>query len=85
MLLNVYSIFDVKGKCFGQPFFMAHNGIALRSFSDLIQDKNTTICKHPEDFKLYLIGEYDDNSGALCSKPQPEFMANATDFIDKVK
>lgn len=81
MLLKVFSIRDEKGKCFGQPFFMAHNGMALRAFSDLIQDNKTTVNHHPEDFKLYLLGEFDDNSGGLSDVPQPEFLAHATDFV----
>lgn len=82
MLLKVYSIYDEKAKCFGQPFFMAHNGMALRAFSDLIQDKNTMVAKHPSDFKLYVLGEFDDNSGGLSTLAQPEFLSNALDFVN---
>lgn len=80
MELKVFSIFDEKAQCYGQPFFMAHNGMALRAFSDLVQDKQSNVNKHPSDFKLYALGVYDDNSGVLVSHPQPEFLANATDF-----
>lgn len=83
MELKVFSIFDEKGKCFGQPFFMAHNGMALRAFSDLVGDKQTTINKHPGDYKLYYLGEFDDNSGELSSLAQPEFLAHASDFISQ--
>lgn len=81
MILKVFSVFDEKAQVFGQPFFLPHNGIALRSFSDLVQDSQTSINRHPEDFKLYLIGSYDDNSGSLNPVAQPEFLANATDFV----
>lgn len=81
MTLKVFSIFDEKAKCYGQPFFMAHNGMALRAFSDLIQDKNTTPGKHPSDFKLYCLGTFEDNSGELSSLAQPDFIAHAIDFI----
>jgi len=84
MVLKVFSIFDVKASVFSQPFFSTHNGTALRSFSDLVGEQGTSVCKHPEDFKLYCLGEYDDNSGALLSKPQPEFLANASDFVKSV-
>lgn len=85
MLLQVFSIFDVKAKCFGQPFFMSHNGMALRAFSDLVGEKGTNVNKHPEDFKLYKLGEYDDNSGELTSLEQPDFLANASDYLENVK
>lgn len=82
MQLKVYSIFDEKAKCFGQPFFMAHNGMALRAFSDLVADKSTSINKHPGDYKLYCLADYDDNSGEFASLPQPEFLAHASDFVN---
>jgi len=80
MVVKVFSIFDVKAKAFGSPFFMHHNGLALRAFSDLCADDKTAVFKHPEDYKLYCLGEFDDCSGALVSLPQPEFMSNAVDF-----
>lgn len=85
MILKIFSVFDEKACIFGQPFFLPHNGVALRSFSDLVQDNQTNVCRHPEDFKLYCLGSYDDNSGGLISVAQPEFLANATDFVKQVK
>lgn len=84
MVLKVFSIFDEKASVFSQPFFSTHNGTALRSFSDLVGEPGNNVSKHPADFKLYLLGEFDDNSGVLLSKPQPEFLANATDFVKSV-
>lgn len=81
MELKVYAIHDAKAKCFGQPFFMAQNGQAIRSFSDLVNDKQSMVSKHPGDFKLYCVGSYDDNSGEFVSAAQPEFLANASDFV----
>lgn len=80
MVTKVFGIFDVKAKNYGQPFFMSHSGLALRSFSDLVEDQKSTLNKHPADFKLYCLGEYDDCSGAFKSI-NPEFLANASDFI----
>jgi len=81
MVLKVFSIFDVKSCIFSQPFFSSHSGTALRSFSDLVQDKSSSVARHPEDYKLYCLADYDDCSGAFVSKPQPEFLANASDFV----
>lgn len=81
MTMLVYSIFDEKAAVFGVPFFMKNKGIALRAFGDLIKDGNTSINKHPDDFKLYYLGEFDDNSGSLVSCKQPEFIAHAVDFV----
>lgn len=80
MVLKVYAIQDVKAGHYATPFFMASNGLAIRAFSDLVKDQQSTLSRHPDDFKLFLIGEYDDNSGELIST-KPEFLANASEFI----
>lgn len=85
MKQQVYSILDVKSSVFSQPFFMVSKGVALRNFGDLVNDPQTTISKHPSDFKLYFIGEFDDNSGGLSPLAQPEFICSADDFVLKDK
>jgi len=81
MKLNVYAIFDEKACTFSQPFTQNHNGQAIRLFQDLVRDNNSTISKHPEDYKLYQLGTYDDTSGELESNVTPVFLVNATDMV----
>ena len=81
MKVKVFSIFDEKARIFSNPFFMPHAGEALRSFGDLVQDKSSRIAKHPEDYKLYHLAEYDDCSGSFVSLNVPVFLANATEFV----
>lgn len=83
MELKVYAILDVKASNYGQPFFMAQNGLALRAFSDLVDDVKSTVNKHPEDYKLYELAVYDDCAGTFTTLPKPNFLANATDFVSK--
>lgn len=82
MKLKVFSIFDDKAKAFVNPFFMPHNGLALRALSDVVQDKNTNISRHPGDFSLYILAEFDDNSGEFVSLERPEFLARALDYVE---
>jgi len=85
MKMKVYSVFDEKAKVFSPPFFMPHNGQAMREFGDLAVDKSTVIAKHPSDYKLYCLAEFDNVSGGFVGLPQPEFLAHASDFVDIVK
>lgn len=80
MKLKVFSIFDEKAQVYSNPFFMPHVGQASRSFGDLVSDTSTQVCKHPEDFKLYQLAEYDDVSGHFDSLKVPLFICNASDF-----
>lgn len=81
MKLQIFSIYDEKAAVFSPPHCMAHRGQILRAFSDLVQDPQTSINKHPGDYKLYALGEYDDCSGKLTSFDSPEFLAHATDYL----
>jgi len=66
MILNVYSIFDTKALVFNTPFFAHNNASAVRSVSDLAADLNTSVGRHPSDFVLYRIGQYNDEQGVLA-------------------
>lgn len=61
----VYSVFDSKAAVYGVPFFMPKDAMAVRAFTDLANDPNSTVAKHPEDYTLFKIGEYDDQLGSV--------------------
>lgn len=83
MVIKVFSIFDEKAQVFSNPFFMPHTGMATRAFSDLVNDGQSNVAKHPSDFKLYQIGEFDDVAGLLTAVPQPVFVNSAIEFVEK--
>lgn len=72
----VMSIFDVKQNGFGQPFFVVSRGIAFRSIGDDLMRKDTdnVMARHPGDFKLYELGEFEDSTGMLKVHAKPEFV-----------
>lgn len=65
MLLKAFSIYDRKTLQYHPPFFSSTDRAAVRSFGDLCNDVSTTVGAHPNDYVLYLVGEYDDQKGAL--------------------
>lgn len=65
MINYIYCVYDEKVKSFGMPFFKPSNPAAIRDFTDLAHDSNTTIGRHPEDYTLYQLGEYNDTEGTL--------------------
>lgn len=85
MEVKVFSIFDEKSLVYTSPFHAVHKGEAIRSFSDLVTDNQTRIAKHPGDYKLYMLGTYDDVAGQYKSLTAPEFIAHAVDFLPSEK
>lgn len=67
MHVNAYSIRDVKADVFHAPFFLPTDGAATRAFSDVANDTNTQIGRHPADFTLYHVGSFDDSNGLLTA------------------
>lgn len=80
MKRKVFSIFDVVSKVYLPPMQFVHEGEALRAFEDIVLNPQTMVAKHPGDFKLYRLGEFDDCEGVFdCT--MPEFISNAVDFV----
>lgn len=73
MKLQVFSVFDSKVGAFATPFFVPTRGAAVRSFMDACRDETLPFKKHPGDYRLFHLGEFDDNAGLLAalSKPDP--------------
>ena len=83
-MLKIYCVRDIKSESYGVPFFAENDRIACRSFCDLVADTNTVISRHPEDFTLVCIGEYDQ----LCAELKPckyRFVCNATYWLDYIE
>lgn len=81
MILKVFSIVDLKADLYKTPFFMSSNGEAIRAFSDLANDDKSLLSRHPQDFKLYFIGTFDDSTGQLVSNEHPQPLGFASDFV----
>lgn len=67
MITQAYSVFDTKALQYNLPFFCPTDGAAVRLFSDLVNDHNTSVGRHPSDYVLYCIGMYDDGRGELLA------------------
>lgn len=64
-ILSVFAVRDRAVDSFGQPIFATSEGGVIRSFRDEIANPESPFSKHPDDYDLYRIGTYDQESGAL--------------------
>lgn len=80
MKTKCYSVFDTKAAVFGAPFFSPKDGLAVRMFTDLVNDRSTTVGRHPEDFTLYVVGEFDDETGTIASQ-KPVALVTASSLV----
>lgn len=82
MILKVFSIYDIKAEVYNTPFFFSTNGQAMRAFKDLVNDRNSTINRHPDDYKLCCIGKFDDATAVLVDN-DAESLGFGSDYLDK--
>ena len=77
MQLKAFSIRDAKAGVFNTPFFQKSIGEAERNFDKLCKDSSSMVAQYPDDFDLYLIGEYDDQSGNIKCLDTPQHLVKA--------
>lgn len=65
MKLNAYTIFDVASGTYMRPFFSQADGQAMRGFKDIACDAEHEVGRHPEDYTLFRIGSFNDNTGKM--------------------
>lgn len=83
MQLKMYSIRDAKGEIYHPPFFKNTHGEAERDFTQLVRDPKTQPGQFPEDFDLYHLGTYDNQTGKLASLDSPQHMIKAIDVTQR--
>lgn len=82
MVLKAYAVFDVKAGNYSPPWFLLSDGIAHRTFSDLVNDPKTTIARHPGDYSLFAVGSYDDDSAQFTSQKPVQIVQAISLYVD---
>lgn len=80
MKLIAFCIYDEKVEAFKPPFFAQAVGQAVRMFGDLCGDPETPFSKHPDDYRLYRVGEFLETEGRLVPAVMPELVASGGNF-----
>lgn len=63
----IVAIFDSALQAFGQPVFVQAVAAGVRSFTDEVNQarEGNQLHDHPEDFDLWQLGTFDDESGVF--------------------
>ena len=82
MKYGVYSVYDTATAMYLRPFYFQTDGQALRFFQDVSVSAESEIAKHPEDYTLFKLGEFDDNKGSFQGE-HPKSLATALEMVAK--
>lgn len=77
MTLKMFSIRDTKGDVFHRPFYKQNEAEAERDFVTGVNDPKSTMYLYPEDFDLYFVGTYDEQTGTLSALETPVHIKKA--------
>lgn len=85
MKYKLVSVKDTAVQAFQAIGQVRTPGEANRAFRDLINNAdNKQMNQHPEDFELYVIGEWDDQTGQVTPQ-DPELLARGKDVSEKIQ
>jgi len=72
-MLEAYSIYDKKMNKYSAPNFLESLVPMQRSLQTVLQDKTSNLARFVEDYDVYRIGTFDENTGAFVYT-QPLFI-----------
>ena len=83
MIRAVCAVFDSAIQAFGQPFFVAGVGAAIRSFTDEVNRpaQDNALANHPSDFELWCLGEFDDEKGEFLVGENRRMLVRGKDVV----
>ena len=61
--LKMFVVYDSVGEIYERPFIHRTRGEALRGFTQAVNDPQTALYHNPEDFTLFEIGEWCQDTG----------------------
>lgn len=82
--MNIYSVYDHKAAAFLAPFTSKTTALAIRDFKTVANDPQHQFGKYPEDYGLFKLGTFDEDTAVIKTSDQPESLGLALEYIDKL-
>jgi len=80
MKQKIFTIYDSKANAYLTPFFLHQDAMAVRIFTDCVNDLSHQFGKHPEDYTLFSLGDWNDDKAKFLTTP-PKALGNGVEFI----
>lgn len=71
MLIRLYSVYDRVAHIYADPFVSPNDSTAVRAFNIAQSTPESMLYAAPQDFQLWYIGSFDNDSGELLSYDDP--------------
>jgi len=82
MKLFLIGIYDKRAAEYSPPQGYPALGVAERAFTDAVNNPDSHLNKHPEDYSMQLLGEFYSDSGSLVpNREGPRHMMDAIQVL----
>lgn len=81
MIKQLVTVYDSKAETYNAPVAAIAIGEAIRAFADAVNDGQSPFNKHPEDYTLFHIGTFDDQTCQVEMKEAPVSLGGALQFV----
>lgn len=85
MMIKVFSLYDSKAEAFIKPFMLLQEGVAVRELTDAVNQADTNVGQHPEDYILYHIADFDNATGEYINHNPHKLLTNCLSLKTKPK
>lgn len=73
--MKMCAIYDSKAEAWMNPLWFQATGQAIRSFGDAVNKVDSEFGMHPEDYTLFLLGDFDPQTGKVSVLEAPVSLA----------
>lgn len=83
---KLISVFDKAAMFYKSPIVVNHQNEALRIFESAMRTKGSDFSQYPNDYDLYLIGEFDEVTGTLIqTQDQPQRIISGLQMVKNIE
>lgn len=81
MKYKSFAVYDGLAEVFSHPFHTFNKATAIRGFTEQVNNPESQFAKHPTDFSLHEVGEFDDKNGMMTPLTAPLRVGLASEFL----
>lgn len=83
MIHETFAVYDSKAGAFLPPFILPRVEMAQRVFSDCVNSDQHQFAAHPDDYTLFQLGSFDDESGKFTPRKNGKLsLGNGIEYMD---
>lgn len=83
MKLVVVAVRDSAVDAFMRPFFVPSTAFAVRSLREEMKNAESPLAKTPQDFALFELGTFDEESGRMENLDSPRQVVRCQDLKER--